>query len=89
MMLEELSEFKFNLLERKDLVFLIMIIENNEPSINQDILIKYIDKNNHENYFLYNESNREQFLDILKNEYNDRRSSEVVSVKIFKLNLSN
>ena len=85
MMLEELSEFKFNLLERKDLVFLIMIIENNEPSINQDILIKYIDKNNHENYFLYNESNRERFLDILKNEYNDRRSSEVVSVKIFKI----
>ena len=85
MMLEELSEFKFNLLERKDLVFLIMIIENNEPSDNQDILIKYIDKNNHENYFLYNESNRERFLDILKNEYNDRRSSEVVSVKIFKI----
>ena len=85
MMLEELSEFKFNLLERKDLVFLIMIIENNEPSINPDILIKYIDKNNHENYFLYNESNRERFLDILKNEYNDRRSSEVVSVKIFKI----
>ena len=84
-MLEELSEFKFNLLERKDLVFLIMIIENNEPSINQDILIKYIDKNNHENYFLYNESNRERFLDILKNEYNDRRSSEVISVKIFKI----
>ena len=85
MMLEELSEFKFNLLERKDLVFLIMIIENNEPSDNQDILIKYTDKNNHENYFLYNESNRERFLDILKNEYNDRRSSEVVSVKIFKI----
>ena len=85
MMLEELSEFKFNLLERKDLVFLILIIENNEPSDNQDILIKYIDKNNHENYFLYNESNRERFLDILKNEYNDRRSSEVVSVKIFKI----
>ena len=85
MMLEELSEFKFNLLERKDLVFLILIIENNEPSDNQDILIKYIDKNNHENYFLYNELNRERFLDILKNEYNDRRSSEVVSVKIFKI----
>ena len=85
MMLEELSEFKFNLLERKDLVFLIMIIENNEPSINPDILIKYIDKNNHENYFLYNESNRERFLEILKNEYNDRRSSEVISVKIFKI----
>ena len=85
MMLEELSEFKFNLLERKDLVFLIMIIENNEPSNNQDILIKYIDKNNHENYFLYNESNRERFLEILKNEYNDRRSSEVISVKIFKI----
>ena len=85
MMLEELSEFKFNLLERKDLVFLIMIIENNEPSDNQDILIKYIDKNNHENYFLYNESNRERFLEILKNEYNDRRSSEVISVKIFKI----
>ena len=85
MMLEELSEFKFNLLERKDLVFLIMIIENNEPSDNQDILIKYTDRNNHENYFLYNESNRERFLDILKNEYNDRRSSEVVSVKIFKI----
>ena len=85
MMLEELSEFKFNLLERKDLVFLIMIIENNEPINNQDILIKYIDKNNHENYFLYNESNRERFLDILKNEYNDRRSSEVISVKIFKI----
>ena len=84
-MLEELSEFKFNLLERKDLVFLIMIIENNEPSNNQDILIKYTDKNNHENYFLYNESNRERFLEILKNEYNDRRSSEVVSVKIFKI----
>ena len=84
-MLEELSEFKFNLLERKDLVFLIMIIENNESINNQDILIKYIDKNNHENYFLYNESNRERFLDILKNEYNDRRSSEVVSVKIFKI----
>ena len=85
MMLEELSEFKFNLLERKDLVFLIMIIENTEPSNNQDILIKYTDRNNHENYFLYNESNRERFLDILKNEYNDRRSSEVVSVKIFKI----
>ena len=85
MMLEELSEFKFNLLERKDLVFLIMIIENNEPSNNQDILIKYTDRNNHENYFLYNESNRERFLEILKNEYNDRRSSEVVSVKIFKI----
>ena len=85
MMLEELSEFKFNLLERKDLVFLIMIIENNESINNQDILIKYIDKNNHENYFLYNELNRERFLDILKNEYNDRRSSEVVSVKIFKI----
>lgn len=85
MMLEELSEFKFNLLERKDLVFLIMIIENNESINNQDILIKYIDKNNHENYFLYNESNRERFLDILKNEYNNRRSSEVVSVKIFKI----
>ena len=85
MMLEELSEFKFNLLERKDLVFLIMIIENNEPSINQDILIKYTDRNNHENYFLYNESNRERFLDILKNEYNDRRTTEVVSVKIFKI----
>ena len=85
MMLEELSEFKFNLLERKDLVFLIMIIENNEPSDNQDILIKYTDRNNHENYFLYNESNRERFLEILKNEYNDRRSSEVVSVKIFKI----
>ena len=85
MMLEELSEFKFNLLERKDLVFLIMIIENNEPIENPDILIKYIDKNNHENYFLYNESNRERFLEILKNEYNDRRSSEVVSVKIFKI----
>ena len=85
MMLEELSEFKFNLLERKDLVFLIMIIENSEPSDNQDILIKYIDKNNHENYFLYNESNRKRFLEILKNEYNDRRSSEVVSVKIFKI----
>ena len=85
MMLEELSEFKFNLLERKDLVFLIMIIENNESINNQDILIKYIDKNNHENYFLYNESNRKRFLDILKNEYNDRRSSEVVSVKIFKI----
>ena len=85
MMLEELSEFKFNLLERKDLVFLIMIIENTEPSDNQDILIKYTDRNNHENYFLYNESNRERFLDILKNEYNDRRSSEVVSVKIFKI----
>lgn len=85
MMLEELSEFKFNLLERKDLVFLIMIIENNESINNQDILIKYIDKNNHENYFLYNESNRERFLEILKNEYNDRRSSEVVSVKIFKI----
>ena len=85
MMLEELSEFKFNLLERKDLVFLIMIIENNEPSINQDILIKYTDRNNHENYFLYNESNRERFLEILKNEYNDRRSSEVISVKIFKI----
>ena len=85
MMLEELSEFKFNLLERKDLVFLIMIIENNEPIENQDILIKYIDRNNHENYFLYNESNRKRFLDILKNEYNDRRSSEVVSVKIFKI----
>ena len=84
-MLEELSEFKFNLLERKDLVFLIMIIENNEPSDNQDILIKYTDRNNHENYFLYNESNRERFLEILKNEYNDRRSSEVVSVKIFKI----
>ena len=85
MMLEELSEFKFNLLERKDLVFLIMIIENNEPIENQDILIKYTDRNNHENYFLYNESNRERFLEILKNEYNDRRSSEVVSVKIFKI----
>ena len=85
MMLEELSEFKFNLLERKDLVFLIMIIENNEPSNNPDILIKYTDRNNHENYFLYNESNRERFLEILKNEYNDRRSSEVVSVKIFKI----
>ena len=85
MMLEELSEFKFNLLERKDLVFLIMIIENNEPSNNQDILIKYTDRNNHENYFLYNESNRERFLDILKNEYNDRRTSEVISVKIFKI----
>ena len=85
MMLEELSEFKFNLLERKDLVFLIMIIENNESSINQDILIKYTDRNNHENYFLYNESNRERFLDILKNDYNDRRSSEVISVKIFKI----
>ena len=85
MMLEELSEFKFNLLERKDLVFLIMIIENNESINNQDILIKYIDKNNHENYFLYNESNRERFLEILKNEYNDRRSSEVISVKIFKI----
>ena len=85
MMLEELSEFKFNLLERKDLVFLILIIENSEPSDNQDILIKYIDRNNHENYFLYNESNRKRFLDILKNEYNDRRSSEVVSVKIFKI----
>lgn len=85
MMLEELSEFKFNLLERKDLVFLIMIIENNESINNQDILIKYIDKNNHENYFLYNESNRERFLDILKNEYNDRRTSEVISVKIFKI----
>ena len=85
MMLEELSEFKFNLLERKDLVFLIMIIENNESINNQDILIKYIDKNNHENYFLYNESNRKRFLEILKNEYNDRRSSEVVSVKIFKI----
>ena len=85
MMLEELSEFKFNLLERKDLVFLIMIIENNEPSDNQDILIKYIDRNNHENYFLYNELNRKRFLEILKNEYNDRRSSEVVSVKIFKI----
>ena len=85
MMLEELSEFKFNLLERKDLVFLIMIIENNESINNQDILIKYIDKNNHENYFLYNESNRERFLEILKNEYNDRRTSEVVSVKIFKI----
>lgn len=85
MMLEELSEFKFNLLERKDLVFLIMIIENNESIENQDILIKYIDKNNHENYFLYNESNRKRFLEILKNEYNDRRSSEVVSVKIFKI----
>lgn len=85
MMLEELSEFKFNLLERKDLVFLIMIIENNEPIENPDILIKYIDKNNHENYFLYNESNRERFLEILKNEYNDRRSSEVISVKIFKI----
>ena len=85
MMLEELSEFKFNLLERKDLVFLIMIIENNESINNQDILIKYIDRNNHENYFLYNESNRERFLDILKNEYNDRRSSEVISVKIFKI----
>lgn len=85
MMLEELSEFKFNLLERKDLVFLIMIIENNESINNQDILIKYTDRNNHENYFLYNESNRERFLDILKNEYNDRRSSEVVSVKIFKI----
>ena len=84
-MLEELSEFKFNLLERKDLVFLIMIIENNESINNQDILIKYIDKNNHENYFLYNESNRERFLEILKNEYNDRRSSEVISVKIFKI----
>ena len=84
-MLEELSEFKFNLLERKDLVFLIMIIENNESINNQDILIKYTDRNNHENYFLYNESNRERFLDILKNEYNDRRSSEVVSVKIFKI----
>ena len=85
MMLEELSEFKFNLLERKDLVFLIMIIENNESINNQDILIKYIDKNNHENYFLYNESNRKRFLEILKNEYNDRRSSEVISVKIFKI----
>ena len=85
MMLEELSEFKFNLLERKDLVFLIMIIENNEPINNQDILIKYTDRNNHENYFLYNESNRERFLEILKNEYNDRRSSEVISVKIFKI----
>lgn len=85
MMLEELSEFKFNLLERKDLVFLIMIIENNEPIENQDILIKYTDRNNHENYFLYNESNRERFLEILKNEYNDRRSSEVISVKIFKI----
>ena len=85
MMLEELSEFKFNLLERKDLVFLILIIENSEPSDNQDILIKYIDRNNHENYFLYNELNRKRFLDILKNEYNDRRSSEVVSVKIFKI----
>lgn len=85
MILEELSEFKFNLLERKDLVFLIMIIENNESINNQDILIKYTDRNNHENYFLYNESNRERFLDILKNEYNDRRSSEVVSVKIFKI----
>ena len=85
MMLEELSEFKFNLLERKDLVFLIMIIENNESINNQDILIKYIDRNNHENYFLYNESNRERFLEILKNEYNDRRSSEVISVKIFKI----
>ena len=85
MMLEELSEFKFNLLERKDLVFLIMIIENNESINNQDILIKYTDRNNHENYFLYNESNRERFLEILKNEYNDRRSSEVISVKIFKI----
>ena len=85
MMLEELSEFKFNLLERKDLVFLIMIIENNESIENQDILIKYTDRNNHENYFLYNESNRERFLEILKNEYNDRRSSEVISVKIFKI----
>ena len=85
MMLEELSEFKFNLLERKDLVFLIMIIENNETIENPDILIKYIDNNNHENYFLYNESNRERFLEILKNEYNDRRSSEVISVKIFKI----
>ena len=84
-MLEELSEFKFNLLERKDLVFLIMIIENNESINNQDILIKYTDRNNHENYFLYNESNRERFLEILKNEYNDRRSSEVISVKIFKI----
>ena len=84
-MLEELSEFKFNLLERKDLVFLIMIIENNESINNQDILIKYIDKNNHENYFLYNESNIERFIDILKNEYNDIRTSEVVSVKIFKI----
>ena len=85
MNLEELSEFKFNLLERKDLVFLIMIIENSEPSNNQDVLIKYIDRNNHENYFLYNESNRERFLEILKNEYKDRRNSEVVSVKIFKI----
>lgn len=85
MKLEELSEFKFNLLERKDLVFLIMIIENTEPHDNQNILIKYTDKNNHENYFLYNESNRERFLEILKNEYNDRRPSEVVSVKISKI----
>ena len=85
MKLEKIAFNAFNLIEDDNHDHLIEIIKSSEPVDNQDILIKYIDRNNHENYFLYNELNRKRFLELLKNEYNDRRSSEVVSVKIFKI----